>query len=159
MEFKFGIGYDIHRLIEGRKLILGGVEIPYLKGLFGHSDADVLIHAICDGILGALNKGDIGEHFPETDEKYHNISSLELLKKVYQLVQQESFAINNIDTVVIADNPTIGPFKSQMQAIISQTLNLKATDINIKATTQEGMGFGGGSEAIAAYAIVSLIKE
>jgi 2-C-methyl-D-erythritol 2,4-cyclodiphosphate synthase len=159
MEYKVGIGYDIHRLIEGRKLVLGGVEIPYIKGLFGHSDADVLLHAICDAILGALNKGDIGEHFPNTEEKYHNISSLELLKEVYQLLQQESYTINNIDSVVIADSPNISPFKSQMQTVIAHTLQLKTTDINIKATTQEGMGFGGGAEAIAAYAIVSLIKQ
>jgi len=159
MRYKFGIGYDIHRLIEGRKLILGGVEIPYIKGLYGHSDADVLIHAICDGILGALNKGDIGEHFPNTDEKYHNISSLKLLKLVYELAQKDSYEINNIDTVVIADNPTIGPFKSQMVEVIAQALNLDTADLNIKATTQEGMGSGGGSEAIAAYAIVSLVKK
>lgn len=158
MQYKFGIGYDIHRLVEGRKLILGGVEIPYIKGLYGHSDADVLLHAICDGILGALGKGDIGEHFPNTDDKYHNISSLELLKKVYQLTKKESYTINNIDTVVIADNPTIGPFKCQMVSIIAKTLNLDAADINIKATTQEGIGLGSSPEAIAAYAIVSLIK-
>ncbi|MDP3142386.1 MAG: 2-C-methyl-D-erythritol 2,4-cyclodiphosphate synthase [Candidatus Omnitrophota bacterium] len=158
MQYKFGIGYDIHCLAEGRKLMLGGVEIPYIKGLYGHSDADVLLHAICDGILGALGKGDIGEHFPNIDDKYHNISSLELLKKVYQLAEKELYTINNIDTVVIADNPTIGPFKSQMVAVIAKALNLDVADINIKATTQEGVGFGGSSEAIAAYAIVSLVK-
>lgn len=155
MKYKFGIGYDIHRLVEGRKLILGGVEIPYIKGLLGHSDADVLLHAISDAILGALGKGDIGEHFPDTDEKYHNISSLKLLRHVYELAQKESYKINNVDTVVIADNPTIGPFKSQMTSTIAKTLNLDAADVNIKATTQEGTGSG---EAIAAYAIVSLVK-
>ncbi len=158
MENRVGIGYDIHRLVEGRKLILGGVEIPYIKGLFGHSDADVLLHAICDALLGALAKGDIGEHFPNTDEAYHNISSLELLKKVMHLVEKEGFEINNLDTVVIADKPTIGPFKNQMRIAIAKILKLDADGINIKATTQEGMGFGGAAEAIAAYAVVLLQK-
>ncbi len=158
MEVRVGMGYDIHRLIEGRKLILGGVEIPFIKGLFGHSDADVLLHAICDALLGALAKGDIGEHFPNTDEAYHNISSLELLKKVMKLVAKEGYKIKNIDSVVIADEPTIAPFKSQMLSTIAKTLKLDLKDINIKATTQEGLGFGAGSEAIAAYAVVSLQK-
>ncbi|MDP2939589.1 MAG: 2-C-methyl-D-erythritol 2,4-cyclodiphosphate synthase [Candidatus Omnitrophota bacterium] len=158
MENRIGIGYDIHRLVEGRKLILGGVEIPYIKGLFGHSDADVLLHAICDALLGALSKGDIGEHFPNTDEAYCNISSLELLKKVIKLVENEGFKITNIDTVVIADRPTIGPFKNQMRQTICKTLKIDFEDINIKATTQEGMGFGGGASAIAAYAIALLQK-
>jgi 2-C-methyl-D-erythritol 2,4-cyclodiphosphate synthase len=158
MQYKLGIGYDIHRLVEDRKLILGGVEIPYIKGLFGHSDADVLLHAICDAILGALGKGDIGEHFPNTDQKYHNISSLELLKQVYSLVKEGAYKISNIDTVVIADRPPISPFKSQMITAISGILEMQPADINIKATTQEGMGFGGGAEAIAAYAIVALYK-
>jgi len=149
----------VHRLVENRKLFLGGVEIPYIKGLYGHSDADVLLHAICDAILGALGKGDIGQHFPDTDDKYHNISSLELLKEVHQLAKNESYAINNIDTVVIADNPIIGPFKPAMTAVIAKTLNLAATEVNIKATTSEGTGVGGSAEAIAAYAIVSLIKK
>jgi 2-C-methyl-D-erythritol 2,4-cyclodiphosphate synthase len=159
MKYKSGIGYDIHQLIAGRKLILGGVEIPYIKGLYGHSDADVLIHAICDAILGALGKGDIGEHFPNTDEQYHNISSLELLKQVHNLAKKESYSINNIDTVVIADNPIISPFKSQMVSVIAKTLDLETSDVNIKATTQEGLGFPGGKEAIAAYAVVSLVKS
>lgn len=158
MENRVGIGYDIHQLVEGRKLILGGVEIPYIKGLLGHSDADVLVHAICDAILGALSKGDIGEHFPNTDEGYHNISSLELLKKVMQLVDKEAYKIKNIDTVVIADKPTIAPFKNQMRSAIAEIVKLDASDINIKATTQEGIGFGSGAEAIAAHAVVLLQK-
>lgn len=158
METRVGIGYDIHRLVEGRKLFLGGVEIPYIKGLFGHSDADVLLHAICDALLGALSKGDIGEHFSNTDEAYHNISSLELLKKTMQIVDKEGFIIKNIDTVVIADQPNLGPFKNQMRLAIAKVAKLSIDDINIKATTQEGIGFGGSAEAIAAYAVALLQK-
>jgi 2-C-methyl-D-erythritol 2,4-cyclodiphosphate synthase len=156
MENKVGIGYDIHRLVEGRKLVLGGVEIPYIRGLFGYSDADVLLHAVCDALLGALGKGDIGEHFPNTDEAYRDISSVELLKKVTKLVEKYGFKIKNVDTVVIADEPHIGPFKNQMRSNIAGTLKIPDKDVNIKATTQEGVSFG--KEAIAAYAVVQLQK-
>ncbi len=155
---KIGIGYDIHRLVKGRPLVLGGVEIPFDKGLEGHSDADVLLHAICDAILGALAKGDIGEHFPNTDEKYRGISSLTLLAKVNAILQEEGFQIANIDSVILAEAPPIKPRKETMKKAISEVLKISPLQINIKATTQEGIGFGGGQEAMAAYAVV-LIQE
>ena len=158
MKYKIGMGYDIHRLVKRRKLILGAVKIPFSKGLKGHSDADVLLHAICDALLGALGKGDIGEHFPDTDSTYRNISSLRLLKKVYSLIKKDKYSIENLDTVIIAEAPMIRPFKSQMKKKISDTLKLKEENINIKATTQEGIGFGNQAEAIAAYAYVLLSK-
>ncbi|MFZ5799887.1 MAG: 2-C-methyl-D-erythritol 2,4-cyclodiphosphate synthase [Candidatus Omnitrophota bacterium] len=158
MEYKVGIGYDIHRLVEGRRLFLGGVEIPYIKGLYGHSDADSLLHAVCDGLLGALGKGDIGEHFPNTDEKYHNISSLKLLKEVFRLVKEAGFTVNNVDAVVIAEAPHISPFKSEMKTNIAAALEVKPACVNIKATTQEGTA-PAGAESIAAYVVVSLRRE
>jgi len=154
MTYRIGIGYDIHRLVEGRKLFIGGIEIPYIKGLLGHSDADVLIHAICDALLGAVAEGDIGEHFPDTDPKYHNISSTELLKIVAGLIENKGFVINNLDSVVIAQEPVLSPFKKQMQEKIAQILQLKAAEVNIKAKTNEGLGEIGRKEAIACYAVV-----
>jgi len=159
MQSRIGIGYDIHRLEESRKLILGGVEIPSSKGLYGHSDADVLLHAICDALLGALGAGDIGEHFPDTDASYHNISSIELLKKVYALMKKSKYEISNLDTMIIAESPMLGPFKPKMRKKIADTLGLKEADVNIKATTQEGIGFPNHAEAIAAYACVLLNKK
>jgi len=156
MNYRIGIGYDIHRLVEGRKLFLGGVEIPYIKGLLGHSDADVLLHAICDAMLGAVASGDIGEHFPDTDQKYQDISSVELLKIVGALLREKGFKIGNIDTIVIAEEPTISPFKKLMQAKIAQTLNIGEESVNIKAKTNEGLGEIGAKEAIACYAVVLL---
>mgnify|MGYP001559852488 CR=1 FL=1 len=156
--YKVGMGYDIHRLVPGRKLFLGGVEIPHPKGLEGHSDADSLLHAICDALLGAVGKGDIGEHFPNTDVQYKGISSLILLKKVHQLVKEAGFEISNIDCVILAEEPNLKPFRSKMRETIGCTLNLEISTVNIKATTQEGMGFGARSEAIAAYAVV-LVKR
>jgi 2-C-methyl-D-erythritol 2,4-cyclodiphosphate synthase len=150
--YKIGIGYDIHRLVEGRKLFIGGVEIPYVKGLLGHSDGDVLLHAICDALLGALSAGDIGEHFPDTDPEYHNISSVELLKKVFVLVKEKGFAITNLDTVIIAQEPILAPFKKQIQVKLSQILEIEQDTINIKAKTNEGLGELGRKEAIACYA-------
>ncbi|MFA5059643.1 MAG: 2-C-methyl-D-erythritol 2,4-cyclodiphosphate synthase [Candidatus Omnitrophota bacterium] len=149
-----GIGYDIHRLVKGRKLILGGVHIPYAKGLLGHSDADVLLHAICDALLGAMGLGDIGEHFPNTDKRYKGISSVVLLSQVKKLVQKKGFKIHNVDSVVIAEKPNLKTFKPKMCSKIAQTLSLAESKINIKATTQEGLGFGGVKEAMAAYAVV-----
>jgi 2-C-methyl-D-erythritol 2,4-cyclodiphosphate synthase len=151
-----GFGYDIHRLVAGRKLFLGGVEIPHPKGLKGHSDADVLLHAICDALLGALGKGDIGQHFPNTDDQYKGMSSLILLKKVHRLMKDQGFEISNIDSVVLAEAPNLTPFRSKMCETISHALNLQMSAVNIKATTQEGIGFGSTREAIAAYAIVLL---
>ena len=153
MSYRVGIGYDIHRLVDERKLFIGGVEIPYIKGLLGHSDGDVLIHAICDALLGAVAEGDIGQHFPDTDPKYHDISSIELLKKVDDLM------INNVDTVIIAQEPILSPFKKQIQQKIAQILNIKQEVVNIKAKTNEGLGEIGRKEAIAAYAVVTITTK
>jgi len=158
MEYKIGIGYDIHRLVNDRKLFIGGVEIPYVKGLFGHSDADVLIHAICDALLGAIGEDDIGKHFPDTDPKYHNICSLELLKVVVDLIKQKDFQINNIDTVVIAQEPPLSPFKKKMRENLACVLGIKEDCVNIKAKTAEGLGEIGKKEAIASYAVAILTK-
>jgi len=154
--YKIGLGYDIHRLVEGRKLFIGGIEIPYIKGLLGHSDGDVLLHAICDALLGAIGCGDIGEHFPDTDPQYHNISSDELLKTVYRMVKEKSFLIGNVDTVIIAQEPVLAPFKKQMQIKISQILEIEKDSINIKAKTNNGLGEVGKNEAIASYAVVMI---
>lgn len=156
MSYKIGIGYDIHRLVVDRKLFLGGVEIPYIKGLLGHSDADALIHAVCDALLGAMGLGDIGEHFPDTDPKYHNIASSELLKKVNDLVKNKGFVINNIDTVVIAQEPKLVPFKKHIRQNLASILTIEEERINVKAKTSEGIGQIGQKEAIACYAIASL---
>ncbi len=156
MEYRVGLGYDIHRLVDGRRLFIGGVEIPYFKGLLGHSDADVVLHAICDALLGALSLGDIGELFPDTDPKYGGISSLELVKKVNSLVKEKGFLINNIDTVIIAQEPNLSPFKKKMQTAIAAALDIRDDAVAIKAKTAEGLGDIGGKEAIAAYAIVSV---
>jgi len=157
--YKIGIGYDIHRLVEGRKLFLGGIEIPYIKGLLGHSDGDVLLHAICDALLGAIGCGDIGEHFPDTDPEYHNISSDELLKTVCRMVKEKSFVISNVDTVIIAKEPVLAPFKKQMQVKLSQILEIGKDLVNIKAKTNNGLGEAGKKEAIVCYAAVIINKE
>lgn len=156
---RVGIGYDIHRLVEGRKLILGGVEIPYAKGLEGHSDADVLLHAVCDALLGALGLGDIGEHFPNTDEQYRDISSMVLLEKVAALVEEEGYQVVNLDTVIQAEEPNIKKFKSQMRFHMAYKLAIDERAVNIKATTQERLGSLGNKEGIAAFATVLLDKR
>jgi 2-C-methyl-D-erythritol 2,4-cyclodiphosphate synthase len=156
--FKIGICYDIHRLVEGRKLFIGGVEIPYIKGLLGHSDGDVLLHAICDALLGALGETDIGEHYPDTDPKYYNIASTALLEMVNGLIKKNKIVITNIDTVVIAQEPKLAPFRKQIQKKIAGILNIDPGMINIKAKTQEGMGEIGKKEAIASYAAVLISK-
>jgi 2-C-methyl-D-erythritol 2,4-cyclodiphosphate synthase len=158
MEYRTGIGYDIHRLVKERKLILGGIEIPYIMGLAGHSDADVVLHAICDAILGAMGQGDIGDYFPTSDPKYDNISSLELLKETHALVKKNKYKVSNIDATIIAEEPKLGHFKKQMAKKIAETLNLNDADVNIKATTNEGADSIGRAEAIAAYAVVMLSK-
>ncbi len=156
---KIGIGYDLHRFEENRKLILGGFEIPYKKGLLGHSDADVLTHAICDALLGALGLGDIGEHFPDTDEQYKDISSLVLLSKVCDLLKREGFQVGNLDVVIIADQPNLKPFKPKIRLKLAEALAVKEEIINIKAKTTEGLGFGPShEEAMAVYAVVLLTK-
>ena len=158
MQYKIGLGYDIHRLVKGRKLFLGGVEIPHAKGLDGHSDADVVVHAICDALLGALGKGDIGEHFPNTDPKYKGISSLKLLEQVNALVREEGFSIGNIDVMILAEEPDLKAYKPRMKQTLAQTLKINPAQINIKATTQEGVGFGSTRDAIAAYATALLVE-
>lgn len=159
MNYKIGLGYDIHRLVDGRKLILGGIEIPYIKGLLGHSDADALLHAISDAILGALGAGDIGEHFPDTDPKYHNISSSKLLEEVLGILTLQGYKIANIDTVVIAQEPNLSPFKKQIKEKVAKILQLREDCVGIKAKTQEGIGEIGAGEAIACYATVLLEKR
>lgn len=153
---RIGTGYDVHRLTEGRKLILGGVEIPYEKGLLGHSDADVLLHAIMDALLGAAALGDIGRHFPDTDDAYKGASSLELLKKVGELIDGECYVISNIDATVIAQRPKLAPYIERMRDQVALTLHLNKNQVNIKATTEEGLGFTGSGEGIAAQAAACL---
>lgn len=157
-QYKVGIGYDIHRLIEGRPLFLGGIEIPYIKGLLGHSDGDALMHALCDALLGALGLGDIGEHFPDTDPKYQGIASGKLLSIVKGMVDSSGYKINNLDTVIIAQEPSLIPFKKQMKENISLLLGIGQEALNIKAKTSEGLGVIGNKEAIACYAAASLVR-
>ena len=153
---RIGMGYDVHKLVEGRKLILGGVEVPYEKGLLGHSDADVLIHAIMDALLGAAALGDIGKHFPDTDPKYKDISSILLLKQVRQLLEDHFYVIGNIDATVIAQQPKLAPYREEMVENIAEALGISKNQICVKATTEEGLGFTGRGEGIAAQVIVLL---
>ena len=150
---KVGIGYDVHKLVEERALIIGGVELDYDKGLLGHSDADVLIHAIMDALIGAMGKGDIGVLFPDTSAKYKDISSVTLLKDVKSLLDQENYKIINIDAVIIAQNPKMSPYISKMKEVIAVALDTEKSQINIKATTEEGLGFTGNGEGISAKAV------
>jgi 2-C-methyl-D-erythritol 2,4-cyclodiphosphate synthase len=158
-QFKIGSGYDVHQFAENRKLVIGGVEIPYEKGLLGHSDADVLLHAICDAILGALALGDIGKHFPDTDPKYKGADSKQLLSHVYYLMRDHNYEIGNIDTTVLLQKPKLAPHISKMQEIISNILSVYPEQISIKATTTEGLGFVGREEGCAASAVVLLNKK
>ena len=153
---RVGMGYDVHRLVEGRKLILGGVEIPYEKGLLGHSDADVLLHAVMDALLGAAALGDIGRHFPDSDPKYKGISSLLLLKHVGALLEEKCFLIENIDATVIAQRPKLKDYMDQMKRNIAETLGIDEDRVNVKATTEEGLGFTGSGEGISAQAVCLL---
>lgn len=159
MSFKVGIGYDIHRFSDGKKLILGGVEIPFPRGLDGHSDADVVLHALCDALLGAMGKGDIGEHFPNTDMKYKDISSMVLLEKVNEIIVNEGYHVLNVDIIVQAEEPKIKDYKSQMKFHIAYKLAMDESLINIKATTQEGLGAIGEKKGIAAFASVLLSRS
>ena len=154
--YRIGNGYDVHRLIKGRKLILGGVDIPHGLGLDGYSDADVLCHALCDSLLGASGAGDLGKYFPDTDNKWKGVSSLVLLEKSGELVAERGFQISNIDTTIVAQQPKIGPHIESMTTNISETLKIDPTQINIKATTTERLGFTGREEGIAAYAVALL---
>ena len=153
---RIGQGYDVHRLVEGRKLILGGVEIPYEKGLLGHSDADVLVHAVMDALLGAAALGDIGQHFPDTDPKYEGISSIRLLRKVGELLEREGYVIENIDATIIAQRPKLAPYRPRMAENITRALKLEGGRVSVKATTEEGLGFTGSGEGISAQAITLL---
>ena len=155
---RVGIGYDVHRLTEGRKLILGGVDIPYEKGLLGHSDADVLLHAICDALLGAAALGDIGRHFPDNDASYKNIDSMILLGRVKELISENGYEISNIDATVVCQRPKLAPHIEQMAKNISTCLELEYSQVNIKATTTETLGFEGRKEGISSHA-VCLIKR
>jgi 2-C-methyl-D-erythritol 2,4-cyclodiphosphate synthase len=150
---RIGFGFDVHKLTEGRKLILGGVEIPFHKGLLGHSDADVLLHAICDALLGAAALGDIGKHFPDTDARFKGISSLELLKQVGKLLRQNGFAVGNIDSTLVLEQPKIMPYVNQIQKNIAEELGILENQISVKATTNEGMGFIGIGDGAVAYAV------
>lgn len=155
---RFGMGYDVHKLVEGRKLILGGVEVPHTLGLLGHSDADVLLHAIADALLGAAALGDIGRHFPDTDEKYKGISSMVLLKHVKELLMQKGYVVNNIDATIVAQKPKLAGFILQMNKNIAEVLEIDLDGVNVKATTTEGLGFAGVQEGIASYAVVGIKK-
>lgn len=159
MNFRMGIGFDLHLLADDRKLILGGVHIPYEKGLLGHSDADVLSHAICDALLGAAALGDMGQHFPDTSQEFKDISSLELLQRVLTMLAQLSYTIANIDSIIIADKPKLYPYINQMKDKLSQTLKINTANISIKATTAEGLISGGRKPAIAAQALALITKE
>lgn len=153
---RVGMGYDVHKLVEGRVLILGGVSIPYEKGLLGHSDADVLLHAIMDSLLGAAALGDIGKHFPDTDARYKGISSIRLLEHVGTLLDEHGYIIENIDATIIAQRPKMRPYIEQMRQNIAETLKISPEQVNVKATTEEGLGFTGRGEGISSQAICLL---
>lgn len=155
---RVGMGYDVHRLVVGRKLILGGVEIEHTHGLLGHSDADVLTHAIMDSLLGAAALGDIGKHFPDTDEKYKGADSIELLKEVGKIISDEGYLIGNIDATIIAQKPKMRPYIDEMRKNIADALNIEFSKVNIKATTEEGLGFTGKLEGISSQSICLLEK-
>lgn len=155
---RIGQGYDVHKLVEGRKLILGGVEIPYEKGLLGHSDADVLVHAVMDALLGAAALGDIGQHFPDTDPRYEGISSIELLKKVGELLEEKGYVVENIDATIIAQRPKLLNYRPKMAENIAQALHLDVSRVSVKATTEEGLGFTGTGEGISSQSITLLTE-
>ena len=157
--FRVGHGYDVHKLTEGRRLVLGGVEIPHTLGLLGHSDADVLVHAVMDAIIGALGLGDIGKHFPDTSSEYKDISSITLLERVYELLLSEGAEVVNVDATVIAQKPKLAPYINTMRENIARTLNMDSADVNIKATTEERLGFTGREEGISAHAVALIQKN
>ena len=154
--FRVGYGYDVHRLEEGRRLVLGGVKIPFQKGLAGHSDADVLLHAVADAMLGACALGDIGRHFPDTEEQYKGADSRELLRKVRQLIEREGYRVSNMDATIVAERPKLATFIPRMQEHIAEDLHIASWDVSVKATTSEKMGFEGTGEGISARAVVLL---
>ncbi len=156
---RVGFGYDVHRLVQGRPLILGGIHIPSLYGLQGHSDADVLLHAICDALLGAIGEGDIGRHFPDTDPQYKNIQSTLLLQRTMEKVKEKNFHLINVDATLVAQKPKLAEHIPKMVIRISEILGVERERVNVKATTEEGLGFTGRGEGIAAYAVVLLEKD
>ena len=153
---RFGMGYDVHRLVEGRRLILGGVDVPYEKGLLGHSDADVLLHAVSDALLGAAALGDIGTHFPDTDERFRGADSGKLLAEVARLVRAEGYAIGNVDATIVAQAPKLLPHIPRMRENIARLLGVAVGDVNVKATTEERLGFTGSGEGMSAYAVAGI---
>ena len=155
---RIGCGYDVHRLTEGRKLILGGVEIPWERGLLGHSDADVLTHAVMDALLGAVALGDIGKHFPDTDPAYAGADSLNLLEHVVRLLGEQGFSVGNVDATILAQRPKLAPYIPDMRENLARAIGVKPSQVNVKATTEEGLGFTGAEEGIAAHA-VALIER
>ena len=156
---RFGMGYDVHRLVEGRKLILGGVEIPWEKGLLGHSDADVLLHAVADALLGAAALGDIGRHFPDTDEKFAGADSMKLLAEVVKLVREKGYRVGNVDATIVAQAPKLAPHIEKMAENIARVLGVERDCVNVKATTEERLGFTGSGEGMSAYAVAGIEKE
>lgn len=156
---RFGMGYDVHRLTEGRRLILGGVEIPHALGLLGHSDADVLLHALSDALLGAAALGDIGQHFPDTDPIYEGADSLVLLARVMELLGEKGYVVGNADCTIVAQRPKLKDYLPEMQENIARTLGVTLGEVNVKATTEERLGFTGREEGIAAYAVVGIEKK
>ena len=155
---RIGFGYDVHRLVEGRDLIIGGVKIPYKYGLDGHSDADVLIHAICDAMLGAANLGDIGHHFPDNSSEFHGIDSKIILARTLDLIKEEGYKLGNIDTTIVAQQPKMAPYIPHMQQVLAEVLEVEEDAISVKASTTERLGFEGRKEGISAYAVVLLEK-
>lgn len=158
MKLRVGHGYDVHKLVEDRKLIIGGVEIPHSKGLLGHSDADVLAHAICDALLGAAALGDIGKHFPDNDDRYKDVDSLVLLEKVCELIRNKGYEISNVDSTILAQAPKLRPYIDEMRSKLAQAMQLDIDEVSVKATTEEKLGFTGREEGIAAHAVVLLMK-
>lgn len=156
---RIGNGYDVHRLVEGRKLILGGVEIPHLKGVLGHSDGDVLVHAIMDALLGSLALGDIGQHFPDTSNEYKDIDSMILLERVFNLIKEKGYRVVNLDCVIVAQKPKLKPYLEEMRQKISKVLGTQISNISVKATTEEKLGFTGNEEGIKSYCVVLLEKK
>lgn len=156
---RIGLGFDAHRLVKGRPLFLGGVKVPYEKGLLGHSDADVALHALIDALLGAASLGSIGEHFPPEDKRYEGISSILLLEKVREMLEENSYLVENVDVVIVCDEPKLSPFFSEMRKKIAEALLISEERVNVKATTLEGMGFPGRGEGIAAQAVVLIERK
>ncbi len=159
MKFKTGHGYDVHKLVNKRKLILGGVEVKHTKGLLGHSDADVLTHAVIDSLLGAAALGDIGKHFPDNDEKYKNADSIILLKEVCNIIRSHGYEISNIDSTIVAQAPKLRPYIDEMRSNLAEAMNIDIDDVSIKATTEEQLGFTGKEEGISAFAVSLIYKQ